>query len=122
MSPMPIESQRKLTAILSADAVGYSRLMQADESATVDTLNTYRAVMRDVIERHQGRVINAPGDALLAEFKSVVEAVAAAVEIQQNLEGHNKELATERQMHFRIGPRADVRPHTRGLGAKYCGR
>ena len=59
--------------------------------------------MRRVIERHQGRVVNAPGDALLAEFASVVEAVAAAVEIQQDLEGRNMELAPERRMHFRIG-------------------
>jgi adenylate cyclase len=76
---MPVQSHRKLAAILSADAVGYSRLMQADEPATVETLNAYRAAMRRVIERHQGRVVNAPGDALLAEFPSVVEAVAAAV-------------------------------------------
>ncbi len=57
--------------------------------------------MRRVIERHQGRVVNAPGDALLAEFPSVVEAVATAVEIQQNLEGCNLELPSERRMHFR---------------------
>jgi adenylate cyclase len=100
---MPIESHRKLAAILSADAVGYSRLMQADEPATVETLNAYRAAMRRIIERHKGRVVNAPGDALLAEFASVVEAVSAAVEIQQALEGRNMELPAERRMHFRIG-------------------
>jgi adenylate cyclase len=100
---MPSGSHRKLAAILSADAVGYSRLMQADEPATVETLNAYRTAMRRVIERHNGRVVNAPGDALLAEFASVVEAVAAAVEIQQNLEGRNMELPPERRMHFRIG-------------------
>jgi adenylate cyclase len=97
------EPHRKLAAILSADAVGYSRLMQADEPATLATLNGYRAAMRRVIERHKGRVVNAPGDALLAEFTSVVEAVAAAVEVQQDLEGRNLELAPERRMHFRIG-------------------
>jgi class 3 adenylate cyclase len=101
--PPDNESHRKLAAILSADAVGYSRLMQADEPATVETLNAYREAMRLVIERHKGRVVNAPGDALLAEFASVVEAVAAAVEIQQNLEGRNTELPPERRMHFRIG-------------------
>ncbi|HEU5282586.1 MAG TPA: adenylate/guanylate cyclase domain-containing protein, partial [Burkholderiales bacterium] len=101
--PAATEPHRKLAAILSADAVGYSRLMQADEPATVETLNAYRAAMRRVIERHQGRVVNAPGDALLAEFGSVIEAVAAAVEIQQALEGRNLELAPERRMHFRIG-------------------
>jgi adenylate cyclase len=101
--PAATEPHRKLAAILSADAVGYSRLMQADEPATVETLNAYRAAMRRVIERHKGRVVNAPGDALLAEFASVVEAVAAGVEIQQDLEGRNMELAPERRMHFRIG-------------------
>ncbi len=101
--PADSEPRRKLAAILSADAVGYSRLMQADEPATVETLNAYRAAMRRVIERHKGRVVNAPGDALLAEFASVVEAVSAAVEIQQNPEGRNMELAAERRMHFRIG-------------------
>jgi len=100
---MTTEPHRKLAAILSADAVGYSRLMQADEPATVETLNAYRAAMRRVIERHKGRVVNAPGDALLAEFASVVEAVAAAVEIQQALEGRNMELAPDRRMYFRIG-------------------
>jgi TolB-like protein/class 3 adenylate cyclase/Flp pilus assembly protein TadD len=97
------EPRRKLAAILSADAVGYSRLMQADEAATVATLNAYRAAMRGIIEHHKGRVVNAPGDALLAEFPSVVEAVSAAVKIQQNLEGRNMELAPERRMPFRIG-------------------
>lgn len=101
--PAASETHRKLAAILSVDAVGYSRLMQADEPATVETLNVYRAAMRRVIERHKGRVVNAPGDALLAEFASVVEAVSAAVEIQQNIEGRNMELASERRMHFRIG-------------------
>ena len=100
--PAANEPHRKLAAILSADAVGYSRLMQADEPATVETLNAYRAAMRRVIERHKGRVVNAPGDALLAEFASVVEAVAAAVEIQRALEGRNIELPAERRMHFRI--------------------
>ena len=101
--PATNKSHRKLAAILSADAVGYSRLMQADEAATVETLNAYRPAMRRVIERHNGRVVNAPGDALLAEFASVVEAVSAAVEIQQALEGRNMELPAERRMHFRIG-------------------
>jgi class 3 adenylate cyclase len=100
--PANSEPHRKLAAILSADAVGYSRLMQANEAATVETLNAYRAAMRRVIERHRGRVVNAPGDALLAEFASVVEAVSAGVEIQQNLEGRNMELAPERRMQFRI--------------------
>jgi class 3 adenylate cyclase len=101
--PVDGEPHRKLAAILSADAVSYLRLMQADERGTVETLNAYRVAMRRVIERHKGRVINAPGDALLAEFASVVEPVAAAVEVQQDLEGRNMELSPERRMHFRIG-------------------
>ena len=60
--PADNETHRKLAAILSADAVGYSRLMQADEPATVETLNAYRAAMRRIIERHEGRVVNTPGE------------------------------------------------------------
>src|SRR5262245_56493701 len=96
-------SRRKLTAILSADAVGYSRLMAADEAATVETLKAYRDIIVRLVARHGGRVVNAPGDALLAEFPSAVEAVQAAIEIQQSVEGHNIELEADRRMQFRIG-------------------
>jgi adenylate cyclase len=68
-------ARRKLAAIMSADAVGYSRLMAADEAATVEVLKQYRAGIRRIVERHGGRVVNAPGDAVLAEFPSAVEAV-----------------------------------------------
>ncbi|HEX9646466.1 MAG TPA: alpha/beta fold hydrolase, partial [Alphaproteobacteria bacterium] len=95
--------KRKLAAILSADVVGYSRLMQADEAATVAALKTCREVIAGLVARHGGRVVNAPGDALLADFASAVEAVAAAVEIQQAVEGRNVELAPERRMRLRIG-------------------
>jgi adenylate cyclase len=94
---------RKLAAILSADVVGYSKLMADDEAATVDTLKQYRAAVSRVIERHKGRVVNAPGDNILAEFPSAVEAVAAAHEIQQILKGRNLELPADRRMDFRIG-------------------
>jgi len=94
---------RKLAAILCADVVGYSRLMQADEPATVETLKQYRAAIGRVIERHKGRVVNAPGDSILAEFPSAVEAVQAAVEIQKSVEGRNVELPPARRMEFRIG-------------------
>ena len=67
--------RRKLAAILSADVVGYSKLMADDESATVATLKEYRAAVGRVIERHEGRVVNAPGDNMLVEFASAVEAV-----------------------------------------------
>jgi adenylate cyclase len=96
-------SRRKLAAILSADVVGYSRLMAANEAATVDTLRSYRDIIARLVVRRGGRVVNAPGDALLAEFPSAVEAVQAAVEIQKALEGHNIELQPERRMQFRIG-------------------
>jgi adenylate cyclase len=94
---------RKLAAILSADVVGYSKLMADDEAATVDTLKQYRVAISHVVERHKGRVVNAPGDNILAEFASAVEAVQAAVEIQRSIEGRNVELPDERRMHFRVG-------------------
>ncbi|MGD9066351.1 MAG: hypothetical protein PVI42_19635, partial [Desulfobacterales bacterium] len=62
--------KRKLTAILSADAVGYSRLMAEDESATVKTIASYRGIMATLIKQHRGRVVDSPGDNLLAEFSS----------------------------------------------------
>jgi adenylate cyclase len=96
-------SRRKLTAILSADVVGYSRLMAANEAATVETLKSYRDIIARLVVRHGGRVVNAPGDALLVEFPSAVEAVQTAVEIQKSLEGHNIDLEPERRMQFRIG-------------------
>ena len=96
-------SRRKLAAILSADVVGYSRLMAANEANTVETLKSYRDIIARLVVRRGGRVVNAPGDALLAEFPSAVEAVQAAVEIQKSLEGHNIELESDRRMQFRIG-------------------
>ena len=61
--------KRKLTTILSADVEGYSRLMGEDEAATVKTLTAYREVMTDLIKQHRGRVIDSPGDNVLAEFQ-----------------------------------------------------
>jgi len=95
--------ERKLAAILSADVKGYSRLMGDDEEATIHTLTAYRGVMTTLIQHHRGRVVDAPGDNLLAEFASVVEAVRCAVEIQQELKTRNAELPAQRQMAFRIG-------------------
>ena len=74
------EGERKLAAILSADVVGYSKLMADDERATVKTLKEYRSAIARVVDRHLGRVVNAPGDNILAEFRSAVEAVQAAHE------------------------------------------
>ena len=98
-----LRSRRKLAAILSADVVGYSHLMAANEAATVETLKSYRDIIARLVVRRGGRVVNAPGDALLAEFPSAVEAVQAAIEIQKSLEGHNNELEPQRRMQFRIG-------------------
>jgi adenylate cyclase len=94
---------RKLTAILSADVAGYSRLMGEDEEATIRTLTAYREVMGTLIQQHHGRVVDSPGDNLLAEFTSVVDAVRCAVEIQQTLQAKNAELPDQRRMEFRIG-------------------
>ncbi|MGD9032635.1 MAG: adenylate/guanylate cyclase domain-containing protein, partial [Desulfobacteraceae bacterium] len=95
--------KRKLTAILSADVAGYSRLMAEDESATVKILETYREVMSTLILQHRGRVIDSPGDNLLAEFTSVVDAVQCAVAVQKELQARNAELPENRRMQFRIG-------------------
>jgi TolB-like protein/class 3 adenylate cyclase len=95
--------KRKLAAILSADVEGYSRLMDDDEEATVRTLTSYRNAITDLVQQFRGRVVDAPGDNLLAEFTSVVDAVNCAVEIQRELAERNTELAYNRQMQFRIG-------------------
>jgi len=95
--------KRKLTAILSADVEGYSRLMGEDEDGTIRTLTTYRELMSTLIQKHRGRVVDSPGDNLLAEFGSVVDAVRCAVEIQEELRVRNAELPENRRMKFRIG-------------------
>jgi adenylate cyclase len=97
------EVKRKLAAILSADVKGYSRLMGEDEKGTVRTLNAYKEVMTGLIQHHHGRVVDAPGDNVLAEFASVVDAVECAVEIQKELKARNVELPENRRMEFRIG-------------------
>jgi len=94
---------RKLTAIVSADVVGYSRLMRDDEDSTIRTLTNYRSAMSNLIQKFRGRVVDATGDNLLAEFTSVVDAVNCAVEIQRELAERNAELPEERKMEFRIG-------------------
>ena len=99
----PVSMERKLAAIFSADVVGYSRLMGEDEEATIRTLTAYREVMTTLIQQHRGRVVDSPGDNLLAEFASVVDAVRCAAEIQHDLKTRNAELPDQRQMHYRIG-------------------
>ena len=96
-------TKRKLAAILSADVKEYSRLMSQDERGTIRTLTAYKEAMSSLIEEYRGRVVDAPGDNLLAEFGSVVDAVNCAVEIQQELKAKNAELPDNRKMLFRIG-------------------
>ena len=95
--------KRKLTAIISADVQGYSRLMDDNEEATVHTLTAYRNAITDVTQQFRGRVIDNPGDNILAEFTSVVDAVSCGVKIQRELAKRNAELPDERKMQFRIG-------------------
>ena len=94
---------RKLTVILSADAVGYSRLMGDDEAATVKTITRYRGVISTLIINYNGRVVDSPGDNILAEFVSVVDALRCAWDIQQEIRTRNDDLPKNRRMKFRIG-------------------
>jgi len=95
--------KRKLTAILSADVVGYSRLMEDNEEATINSLNTYRNSMSTLIQQHRGRVVDMTGDNLMAEFSSVVDAVRCSVETQKEMSERNADLPENRRMLFRIG-------------------
>jgi adenylate cyclase len=95
--------KRKLTAILSTDVVEYSRLMGEDEEATVRTITAYREVLTTLIQQHNGKVLDSPGDNLLAEFVSVVDAVQCAVAVQKEIKARNDELPENRRMQFRIG-------------------
>ena len=99
----PTGVKRKLAVILAADVEGYSRLMGADEEATLKTLNAYRQVIDGLIARHEGRIVGTAGDSVLAEFASPVEAVRCAIAIQEELRVRNAELPDDRQMRFRIG-------------------
>lgn len=95
--------ERRLAAILSADVKDYSRLMGDDDVATVETVTAYREAMAELISQHRGRVVDSPGDNLLAEFSSVVAAVQCSVSIQQELTARNADLSVDRRMEFRIG-------------------
>src|SRR3954451_6158506 len=93
--------KRRLTTVLCADVHGYSRLMEADEAGTLETLRRYRTAIARLVERHDGRIVNTWGDAVIAEFASVVEAVQCAVEIQQEIS--NQDSGPPPPMRFRIG-------------------
>jgi adenylate cyclase len=95
--------KRKLTAIMSADVKGYSRLMGEDEEGTLRVLIEYKELMDGLIQQYRGRVVGSAGDSLLADFASVVDAVQCGVEIQQVLKAKNDLLPETRRMEFRIG-------------------
>jgi adenylate cyclase len=95
--------QRRLAAILSADAVGYSRLMARDEVATLATLAEHRREIQHLVRSHRGRVVGAPGDNVLAELPSATDAVTCALQIQHVLAARNAGLSEERRLAFRIG-------------------
>ncbi len=95
--------ERRLTAILSADVVGYSRLMAEDEEATLRTLTAYREQLGVLVRQHRGRVVDTAGDNLLAEFPSALDATRCALEIQRVVRARNLSLPAERRMEFRIG-------------------
>ena len=97
------DTTRMLRAILSTDVKEYSRLMSQDEFGTIRALNGHKKAISTLIEQYRGRVVDAPGDNLLADFSSVIDAVNCAVEVQRELAERNAELPDSRKMEFRIG-------------------
>ena len=95
--------QRKLTTILAADVVGYSRMMGVDENRTYELLGKCRKIIDRNIEHHGGRIFNTAGDSVMVEFGSTVEAVRCAIEIQEEIVAHNSGKPESEQMWFRIG-------------------
>ncbi|UCH49290.1 MAG: tetratricopeptide repeat protein [Betaproteobacteria bacterium] len=98
-----VETKRRLTAILAADVAGYSRLMAADEHATLVSLNACRDIFREEVASHGGRIVDTAGDSVLAYFDSVVEAVKSAVAVQSKIDKRNEGLPRDKRMAFRIG-------------------
>lgn len=96
-------AERKLAAILAADVVGYSRMVESHEEDTIVALQSYRMIAEDLVTMHRGRVFGGAGDSLVAEFTSAVEAVRCALDIQQEVARRNAATDPERQMQFRIG-------------------
>ena len=95
---------RRLSAILAADMVGYSRLMEADESGTLARLKTHRVELVDpAIAKNNGRLIKTTGDGMLVEFQSVADAVQCAAEIQRRMARRNADVSPARWLQFRIG-------------------
>ena len=97
-------TQRRLAAIVSADVVGYSRLMGVDEVGTIAALRAHRAELIDAkIAEHGGRIVKTMGDGLLLEFPSVVDATTCAIEVQEGMRVRNAEVADDKRIIFRIG-------------------
>ena len=105
LEPEPVWGMtRKLTAIIAADVVGYSRLMGGDEAGTLAALKTHRRELIDPkIAEHQGRIVKTTGDGLLIEFPSVVEAVQCAVEVQRAMQDRNLDVPADHRIEFRVG-------------------
>src|SRR5262244_565176 len=96
--------RRRLAAILAADVVGYSRMMQADEAGTLAALKSRRTeILQPLIGKHHGRVVKLMGDGVLVEFASAVDAVECAFELQQAMESANTDLPENRRIRLRIG-------------------
>jgi len=95
--------KRKISAILVADVAGYGRLLDDDATATILTLESYRETAFSLTQQHKGRVVDSPGDTILSEFYSVVDAVQCAIEIQKVIKAKNLDLPDNRKMNFRIG-------------------
>ncbi len=105
----PTGVKRKLAVILAADVEGYSRLMGADEEATLCTLSDYREIIDGLIARHDGRIVGTAGDSVLAEFGSAVEAVRSAIAIQEELAARNAELPEDAAADTPAGPTGRAR-------------
>jgi len=99
----PARADRRLAAILAADVVGYSRLMEADEAGTARALREHRAAADPLIVEHGGRIVKTTGDGVLIEFRSVVGAVQCGVAIQKLMSVRNAEVPSERRMEWRVG-------------------
>ena len=96
--------ERRLAAILSADIVGYSRLMGDDEGGILGALKALRqSLLKPKIAEHRGRIVKTTGDGILVEFASTVDAVRCAIEIQRAMQAHNADLPPDKRIEFRIG-------------------
>ncbi len=103
LADTPKTTKRRLAAVVSADAVGYSRLMSDDEDATIAALETAREIFRSRVAGHEGRVVDTAGDSVLAVFDSVVEVLQCAMEIQEELRRRGEAVPVARRMSFRVG-------------------